>query len=133
MNLNRIELSKVKRFGLSTAVLLLLWGILKFLQGNMLLSFCFNVCALVVLICAVFLPRYMRFDYFLAVKIGTVLSWLNIRIILFGIFYGILFPLSFVMKALRKEFLDVKTAKPGSSYWVSNPENGEEGNFEKQY
>ncbi len=55
-------------------------------------------------------------------KFGSILGYINTRIILSLIFILIIIPISLIMKIFGKQFLEKKINKKTPSYWISRTE-----------
>tara|TARA_B100001248_G_C27390182_1_gene461944 strand:+ start:1873 stop:2277 length:405 start_codon:yes stop_codon:yes gene_type:complete len=65
---------------------------------------------------AIFSPKILEKPYFLWMKIGFLLGWINSRIILGFIFIVVLQPISLIMKMFKYDPLRTKISKEKISY-----------------
>lgn len=62
--------------------------------------------------------------YFLWIKTSFVLGWLNVRLILFIIYYFVVTPLGLIAKICRVNFLDTRIETDKPTYWRVKSANG---------
>jgi hypothetical protein len=74
------------------------------------------VVAVILWIPALFFPFALGPVYFLWMKIGLVLGWVNTRIILTVIFFLIFFPAAIVMRILSRDLLNRKFKPEAKTY-----------------
>lgn len=68
------------------------------------------------LIISVFYPKILKLPYKIWIKLGIILGWLNSKIILGIVFFIILIPISFIMKAFKYDPLKKNLSKDKISY-----------------
>lgn len=65
-------------------------------------------------------PLALKPFYWIWMKIGGALGWLNTRILLGIIFYGIFTPIGLIMRLFGRDPLERKMKPNQSSYWKSH-------------
>lgn len=112
---------ELRSFGLTTAVILaVLFGLL--------LPWVFNyrwpswpwVIAAILCAWALFLPATLRPVYHGWMKIGSILGWLNTRIILGILFYTVFVIVGLIMKLIGNDPMSRKLDKSSKSYRVTS-------------
>lgn len=66
-------------------------------------------------------PRGLKPLYLAWMKFGDVAGWVNTRIILFLLFYGLVLPVGLIMKLLGSDPMHRKAAPDAASYRVIPP------------
>ncbi len=88
--------------------------------------------ASVLVVLALFAPMALKYPYQIWMKFGQVMNWINTRIILGILFYGIFLPVGFLLKLLGKDPMHRKLDKKLSSYRKLN-EHDSKTNLEQPY
>lgn len=79
-------------------------------------------------------PMSLKFIYQIWMGLGSLLGWLNTRIILSILFYFILSPIGLILRLFGKQFLDLKMDGQQKSYWLSKETSKfMRENYEKQF
>ena len=82
----------------------------------------------------IILPTILKPIYIPWMMLGVILSWLMTRLILSLLFYVIITPIGLILRALSKDFLELKRQSFQGSYWNHRESNGEKNqNYEKQF
>jgi len=124
---------KLKSFGLLLSIIIpSLFGLFfPIIQGR---SFPFWpwVIAGIVLLLALVLPISLKYIYILFMKIGSVLGWVNTRIILALIFFTLFFFVALIMKIIKKDPMSRVINKNTISYRVDSIKQSRK-HFERPY
>ena len=69
-------------------------------------------------------PNALVVVYIPWMKFAAALGWINTRILLGIIFFGIFTPMALILRLIRKDLLSVNWNRKSDSYWldVNNPE-----------
>ena len=113
MRKNTVE---YRKFGLIMGLIFLLIGGWPSLKGQLAIGLLIYLGGGVLGI-ALFFPYILAPFYFIWMKIGDVLGWINSRIILSLIFFGLFTPLSLLLKLFKKDLLYLNLDTNTSSYW----------------
>ena len=81
---------------------------------------------------ALLAPTTLKMVYIGWMKFGNVMNWINTRIILGILFYGIFLPTGIVMRLFGKDSMQRKLDSERSSYRVKS-ENDDKSNVERPY
>ncbi len=66
-------------------------------------------------------------------KLGEILAWINTRIILTLIFYGVLTPIGLWLRLTGKDLLQLKRKPSLKSYWLESVGRLDKNQLTKQY
>ena len=105
-----------RNFGLLVGAILLgisLWPLIKGQPPRLWLT----AIAAVLVLAAVVWPQGLSPVYSIWIKIGDGLGWINSRIILGIVFYGMFTPMGLMMKVLGKDPLQKKPDPQATTYW----------------
>lgn len=119
MSLNLIEKRKLRRFGLTIAFIIVtvFGGILPFIFSYHFPQWPFII-ALVFFIPGMLFPFALNPIYIIWMKIVYGLGWVNLRIILSILFFGMFTPTSLIMKLFRRDKLLKQKVITKSTYRV---------------
>ncbi|MDF1587600.1 MAG: SxtJ family membrane protein [Gammaproteobacteria bacterium] len=113
-----LDKSGYRKFGLVTgSIVAVLFGlIVPFLFSSSISKWPWIIAA-VLIIWAVIIPMTLKYPYRVWMKFGLIMNWINTRLILGIIFYGLFLPISIVFKLMGKDPMDRKLHKDKLSYW----------------
>jgi len=77
-------------------------------------------------------PMALKHPYRLWMRFGLVMNWINTRLILGLLFYGLFFPMAMLFKLMGKDPMQRKLSKSVSTYRVQN-EFESKNNLEEPY
>jgi hypothetical protein len=77
-----------------------------------------TVAALAMGIIAVFTPQLLRPFYVAAMVLAYPIGWVVSRAVLCLLYYGLVTPIGFVLRLLRRDRLRLKRPSPGESCWT---------------
>ena len=125
-------LREIRSFGLifSLLVVLIFAGLMPWLFNQSMSVWPFVVSTVTALL-ALLAPSALRPLYSLFIKLGTLLGFINTRILLFIIFFGLFLPVSIIMSLLRRDILGKKPSTVDSYRKPSQPRPRE--HFERPY
>ena len=106
----------LRKFGITLGVALVAISGLIYLKRQYF-SLPLLIAALAFLTSALVIPNALKPVYTIWMKLISVLSWINTRLILCLIFYLVLMPIGLVLKLCGKDLLDRKIQKDSNSYW----------------
>ncbi|MDD4940639.1 MAG: SxtJ family membrane protein [Candidatus Omnitrophica bacterium] len=109
---------KLRSFGRTMAVCLVIVGIVLFLRRNPG-SLPVWVTAVLFYATGMARPQWLSLPYDIWMKLAFALSWINSRILLCVIFYGIMAPAGLAMRLFRFDPLDRRIKKGQQSYWLA--------------
>lgn len=122
--------SELRRFGSALALMLMILAALQLWRGGHLAVVIAASLGLLFLILALFLPAAVFPVYWSAVRAGRILGWINTKLILAIIYYGMFTPVALVMKLIKRDPLKRGFKFEAETYWI---EKAEETNATKQY
>jgi hypothetical protein len=108
----------LKKFGFLMAAVLLLAGLIVFIKHRRVYLPA-AVTALLFFTTAIFIPVSLKYFYIFWIKLARCLSWVNTRILLGLMFYGIFTPLGLFLRLFRIDLLERKFDRASDSYWKS--------------
>ena len=114
--------SELRTFGLIVGAGFTIIGAISYYRNRLELEqpfaeTCWMIAGALVLV-ALVAPPVLRPFFIAWTAIGNVLGWVNMRIILGAAFFGIVTPVGWLARMLRKQ--DPLQLKPGgSSYWIN--------------
>ena len=89
--------------------------------------------ALFLIVAAIIFPKVLAPLYYIWMKIGTALGWLNLHLILTLIFYGMFTPAGILLKIGGKDSLSKKFKPHLSSYWSKRSEESQKNSMKYQF
>ena len=115
-------LKEIRSFGffLSLLVVLIFAGLMPWLFNQSIFLWPFVVSTVTALL-ALLAPSTLRPLHSLFIKLGTLLGFINTRILLFIIFFGLFLPVSIIMWLLRRDILGRKPSTNDSYRKPSQP------------
>ena len=125
-------LKEIRSFGLifSLLVVLIFGGLMPWLFNQSMSVWPFGLSAITVLL-ALLAPSTLRPLHSLFIKLGTLLGFINTRILLFIIFFGLFLPVSIVMWLAKRDILGRKPSTVDSYRKPSQPRPRD--HFERPY
>ena len=122
-----------RKFGLTTGtIIIILFGLLipwlfslSYVKWPWVLGVALSLWALLA-------PTTLKPVYIGWMKFGNVMNWVNTRIILGILFYGIFLPIGIVMRVFGKDPMQRKLDRELSSYRVQS-QNEDKSNVERPY
>ena len=115
-------LKEIRSFGLifSLLVVLIFAGLMPWLFNQSIFLWPFVVSTVTALL-ALLAPSTLRPLHSLFIKLGTLLGFINTRILLFIIFFGLFLPVSIIMWLVRRDILGRKPSTVDSYRKPSQP------------
>ena len=125
-------LREIRSFGLVFSLLfvLIFAGLMPWLLNQSISVWPFVVSTVTALL-ALLAPSALRPLHSLFIKLGTVLGFINTRILLFIIFFGLFLPVSIIMWLVRRDILGRKPSTVDSYRKPSQPRPRD--HFERPY
>ena len=125
-------LREIRSFGLIFSLLVVLFfaGLMPWLFNQPMPMWPFVVSTATTLL-ALVAPSALRPLHSLFVKLGTLLGFINTRILLFIIFFSLFLPVSIIMWLLRRDILGRKPSTDDSYRKLSQPRPRD--HFERPY
>ena len=125
-------LKEIRSFGLifSLLVVLIFAGLMPWLFNQPMPLWPFAVGTVTALL-ALLAPSALRPLHSLFIKLGTLLGFINTRILLFIIFFGFFLPVSIIMWLVRRDILAKKASTVDSYRKPSQPRPRD--HFERPY
>lgn len=95
---------ELRHFGLLTgAIVILMFGLLiPWLRGHGLPQWPWTI-AVMLWSCSILAPLALRPVYQIWMRIGLILGWINTRIILGAIFFGMIAPMAIIMRLFKRD------------------------------
>jgi hypothetical protein len=109
------EPKQLRAFGAIMALAFLVIGVLPLLKGLDARVWALIVCAAFVL-AALALPGALARPYAVWMRIGAVLGWINTRIILSVIYFGVLTPVGLLRRAFGQDALSLRLDRGKDTY-----------------
>ncbi|MHA1371964.1 MAG: SxtJ family membrane protein, partial [Promethearchaeota archaeon] len=122
----------IRNFGIVIFSALFIAAGFLFYKGNPSF-FYFILVAFFFLATAFAFPAYLKPLYLVWMTLAHVMGWVMSRIILSVLFYGVLTPISLILRLFNKQFLDVCWDKKKDSYWKHRTPTKTPKNYEKQF
>ena len=125
-------LKEIRSFGLifSLLVVFIFGGLMPLLLNQSISVWPFVVGTVTALL-ALLAPSALRPLHSLFIKLGTLLGFINTRILLFIIFFGLFLPVSIIMWLVRRDILGRKPSTVDSYRKPSQPRPSD--HFERPY
>lgn len=108
--------SNLKKFGITMGIAFLVIVLLIFLKHKHA-NLPFLFLSLGFFISAVVSPVILKPVYIIWMRLAFILSWVNTRLLLALIFYLVFTPIALILKLFRKDMLERRIDKGGTSYW----------------
>ncbi|MFH1798492.1 MAG: SxtJ family membrane protein [Candidatus Omnitrophota bacterium] len=118
MKNGKIENKDLRQFGIVLGVILAIFGGIHLIKGHAAARVWFFSGSVAILLCAVFMPRFLKPVYICFTKIAKIIGWVNTRIILILVYYLILTPIGIVLRMIGKDPLTRKIDKNAETYWI---------------
>lgn len=110
--------AQARKTALIVAGMLLLLAAWNYHRGRMFVVYALGGAGAALLVSGLLLPPLARGFHVFWMRVAVVLGWINSRIILGLMFYGVFAPYNLVGRLLRRDKLDRR--KPArQSYWVA--------------
>ena len=128
-----VDNRELRKFGLlfATILIVLFAVLLPWLKHKPIPLWPFYIGVPIMLLAAV-IPAWLRPLYMAWMKFGAVAGFINTRIIMCILFFGILTPLGWLLRALGKDLLAQKLLRDQQSYRVPSAPYSKE-HMEKPY
>ena len=129
----RSERTQIRNFSIVMAVAFLVMGFILFFRQKpeFLLLWLTGVAFLAT---GMIRPVWLRFLYVPWMKLGMIMSWVNTRLILGIIYYGLVTPIGLVMRLCGADPLHRAGSKHAASYWIPRPQKTfEKSDYERLY
>jgi len=130
MNPNKPEL---KKFGITMGLVLLSIALLILLRHKAIATAILIISAVFLLLAFIRASVLKPVDFFW-MKLAFILAWLNVKLLLFILFYLIFAPIGILMRLLKIDLLDRKIDKNKSSYWIKKEkEQFKQADYERRF
>jgi len=124
---------ELREFGLVVGGVLVLFGAIAMWRGKIFYPYLYAVGSILIIFGAAApaaLKPLQKAWMALAILIGFFMS----RLLLAGLFYGVMTPIGLIMRLFGKDILDERIEKGRASYWLPlSPERKAREHYEKQY
>ena len=137
MNKNLIanpHIKDLKQFALMMmwAIPLLFTVIFPWIFNSAVVWWSFSATALFGLL-YLFLPKAIYPFFRIWMVFATVIGWINTRVILFIVFYGLIFPIGILLRIFGKLHYRAKPAKNQNSFWIDSNYASNENDLERPF
>jgi len=133
MTIKVLDARGYRKFGLTTgAIIIVLFGLLIPWLFNLNFVKWPWILGGVLILWGLLAPTTLKPVYVGWMKFGNVMNWINTRIILGILFYGIFLPIGVVMRLFGKDSMHRKLDRQLSSYRVTS-HNDDKSNVERPY
>ena len=122
-----------KKFGKFFSFILLIISLFYFYKLNIFIAVFFAIFSMITLILALFADKYLKPFNNIWFKFGMILNYIISPIVLGIIFFGILSPLSLVLKIFKRDELNMKIVKNVSSWKKYKQDETNKTNFINQF
>ncbi len=112
--------AQARKTALTVAAMFLLLAAWNYHRGRMTVVTVLGGIGATLLVVGLLLPPLARGFHIFWMRVATVLGWVNSRILLGLMFYGVFAPYNLVGRLLRRDKLDRRKPKR-VSYWVARP------------
>lgn len=129
----RSERTQIRNFSIVMAAVFLLMGFIVFMRQKpeFLLLWLTGAAFLAI---GIIRPVWLKFLYVPWMMLGRILSWVNTRLILGIIYYGLVTPIGLVMRLCRADPLHRAWSKHAASYWIPRRQKTfEKSDYERLY
>ncbi|MFH1761367.1 MAG: SxtJ family membrane protein [bacterium] len=128
-----MDIKKLRKFGLASAVILGIIGLLFHLRDKELFRNIMWGIAGYSLFFGIIFPRMVFPFYWFMSWFGKILGWINTRIILSLLFFLLMTPLGLFFRLIRKNTLNLKIDRDADSYWDSRQGFPQKDSYERQF
>ena len=104
-----------------------LWPILKSEKVN----FIYLSIGIIFLILGLVTPKLLKYPNLIWYKFGIILGNIISPLIMFIIYFCLITPISFLMKIIHKDLINIKSDSNKNSYWITRKEN--QNNMKQQF
>lgn len=118
MLINEVEIKQLRSFGLMVGGIFVLIGLWPALLRGEDPRLWLLIFAGFLMIPALLFPRILKPAYRIWMATGQILGWVNTRIILGVVFYGLFLPTGLIMRLLGKDSMRLKLEEDTDSYRV---------------
>lgn len=128
-----VSAHELRKFGFVFAgILIVLFGLLlPYMKHHAIRAWPFYI-GLPIALLAALVPNWLRPLYVVWMKFGAVMGFINTRIIMSVLFFCVLTPIGWLMRALGKDLLSQKLVREQPSYRVPSQAYSKE-HMEKPY
>ncbi len=112
--------AQARKTALIVAGMLLLLAAWNYHRGRMLVVYILGGVGAALLLIGLLLPPLARGFHIFWMRVATMLGWVNSRILLGLMFYGVFAPYNLIGRLLRRDKLDRRKPKR-ASYWIARP------------
>lgn len=112
--------AQARKSALLVAAVLALFGAWNFYRGRMTVVAVLGGISLALLVIGLFVPPLARGFHRAWMRLAFILGYINSRILLFLMFYGMLTPYGIVSRLFRRDVLNRRT-RARESYWITRP------------
>jgi Saxitoxin biosynthesis operon protein SxtJ len=114
------ENAQARKSALLVAAVLALFGAWNFYRGRMTVVAVLGGISLALLVVGLFVPPLARRFHNAWMRLALVLGYINSRILLFLMFYGLLTPYGIISRLIGRDVLN-RRGQGRESYWVTRP------------
>ena len=129
MNSNKIKLGSNRSFGIVFFIVFLIIAIYPLLNDNSIRLWSLII-GIIFLILGIINSKVLTPFNILWMKFGLLLGKIVSPIVMGFVFFGVVTPISIIMKLLRKDLLNLKRNKK-ETYWLKKEEN--KSNMKNQF
>lgn len=124
----------LRQFGIVLGLILGVFGGIHLLKGHVSAYPWFFGAGSISLVLGIFTPRFLGFPFIIFTKVAHAIGWFNTRVILIVVYFGILTPISLIMRLFGKDPLNRNVNENSKSYWIKKDKVIEcKENLEKQF
>ncbi len=116
------DAGELRRFGLGLATIMAAGAALALWRSHAATAVWLGIIMALVLTAAVARPVLLRPVQLVMLKVGHVMGWVNTRLLLAIIFFGVFTPMAVVMRLMGRDPLQRKFDPRARTYWIKRPE-----------
>ena len=133
LSYRKVNIGTERNFGIVFAVIFTIVGVAPLYHGGIVRYWALAL-SVAFLICAFAAPRLLRPLNRLWFKFGILLHHVVNPIIMGGLYFGAVVPMGLLIRALKKDLLNLKIEKAVASYWIRrDPPAPPPGGMTKQF
>lgn len=107
--------------------------VLFYLKKIAFMALLFSILLALILFQLLFYPRGLKSTEKILLVIGEIFGWLNSRILLSLLFYGVITPLGLGLKILGKKTISIAADPKADTYWEDGESQKNPESYKRQF
>lgn len=124
---------QLKKMGMVLTLILGSLTALFYFKKIAFMALFFSTLLVLVLFQLLFYPKGLRSTEKVLLGLGNILGWINSRILLSLLFYGVITPIGLCLKLFKKETLKTTIDPKASSYWEDAESQKNPESYKRQF